>query len=210
MSRYAKLTFILFIIRGCLMDFTAAGQTTVFTLIDTIPVESGGNALQNPWLGGINFPLVSEIDLDGNGTHDLFLYDRVNHRISTFINDGSAGTNCWHSAPQYASRFPTVRQWAVLYDYNCDGRADFFTLSPCQCGIAVYRNDFQLPGGLTFTSVTDTLHEPGNTQVYANPVAIPAFSDVDNDGDVDLFGYSSVPDGRVIYHINHSAENGFG
>ena len=66
-------------------------QSIAFRRVDSIPVVVNNITLNNAWAGGINFPLFSEIDLNGDGIHDLFLYDRSNARISTFINDGSAG-----------------------------------------------------------------------------------------------------------------------
>ena len=179
----------------------------------SIPVVVNGDTLNNPWSGGINFPLFSEIDLNGDGIHDLFMYERVNNRISTFINDGSPGVHAWHDAPQYVSRFPAVNQWALLYDYNCDGKPDFFTLSPGQIGIALHRNDFDVSSGLHFTLVTSEINEQffsDTPNVYASSVQIPAFGDLDNDGDMDILGFNSLPDGRVMFHRNYAVENGHG
>ncbi len=188
-------------------------QPIVFNRVDSIPVVVGGVTLNNPWAGGINFPLFSEIDLNGDGIHDLFLFDRVNNRISTFVNDGTAGTNAWHYDAQYISRFPTINKWALLYDYNCDGKADLFTLSSCQCGLAEYRNDYDMTNGLHFTFVTDILLETfgaSSFNVYATAVSLPTFGDVDNDGDVDIIGYNTFSDGRFAYHKNYSVEHGHG
>ena len=71
---------------------------------DTIPVVVNSVTLNNAWAGGINFPLFSEIDLNGDGIHDMFMYERDNGRISTFINDGSPGIHAWHYSPQYVHR----------------------------------------------------------------------------------------------------------
>src|SRR5216117_2490770 len=95
-----------------------SSQPIAFRRVDSIPVVSGGVTLNNAWAGGINFPMFSEIDLNGDGIHDLFYYDIDNGRISTFINDGSAGTSCWHYAPEYISKFPHINSWAYLVDYN--------------------------------------------------------------------------------------------
>src|SRR5690349_1305046 len=123
------LLFLFFIIFVGLHK--ASAQPIVFNRVDSIPVVINSTTLNNAWAGGINFPLFSEIDLNGDGIHDLFIYDRVNNRVSTFINDGSPGTNAWKYAPEYRSHFPPINKWALLYDYNCDGKADLFTLSSC-------------------------------------------------------------------------------
>ena len=205
---------VLFIFLPLSLFFNANIFSQSFSLYpdDTIPVVVNGVSLNNAWAGGINFPMFSEIDLNGDGIHDLFMYERDNGRILTFINDGSQGTHAWHYAPHYVSSFPPINQWALLYDYNCDGKQDLFTLSPGQSGIAVYRNDFDPINGLHFTLVTSQLNElyfSLTTNVYASSVQIPAFGDIDNDGDMDILGFNSWPDGRVLYHRNYSVEQGY-
>lgn len=208
--RTILLFFFLFI------SVAASAQSIAFRRVDTIPVVVNNITLNNAWAGGINYPLFSEIDLNGDGIHDLFMYDRSNNRISTFINDGTAGAYAWHYDPRYISKFPPINKWVRLYDYNCDGKMDLFTLSDCQCGVAVWRNDYDAITGLHFTLVTQTLMEtyfpPPNpeTQVYADYVSLPSFGDVDGDGDMDILGYNSISDGRILYHKNYSVENGHG
>ncbi|MEO8085999.1 MAG: hypothetical protein ABI763_04215 [Bacteroidota bacterium] len=67
----------------------ANAQSPIFNLQLNIPVTENTVPLQNPWAGGINFALWSNIDLDGDGIQDLLLYDRSNYHISTFINSGA-------------------------------------------------------------------------------------------------------------------------
>lgn len=191
-----------------------------FQRVDTIPVIVNGVTLNNAWAGGINFPLISEIDLNGDGIQDLFVYDRLSSssslsgRISTFINDGTTSTNAWHYAPEYISHFPPINRWAFLYDYNCDGKMDLFMLSPaCMCGIGVYRNDYNTTNGLEFTLVTQTINElyfSTLSNLYASTVSLPTFGDVDGDGDMDILGYDVLPNGRIVYHKNYSVEHGHG
>ncbi len=183
----------------------------MFNRVTNIPVRVGASTLLNPWAGGINSPLISELDINGDGIHDMIVFDMHNNRLLPFINDGSAGTDAWHYAPQYISRFPIVNKWVLFYDYNCDGKKDMFTLSTSPpSGITAYRNDFSLPGGLSFTMVSPFLQETFatiTTNIFASGVSIPTFTDIDNDGDMDILGYNSVPDGRIVYHRNLSMDN---
>lgn len=176
-----------------------------------IPVIEGNDTLSNAWAGGLNAPLFSEIDLDLDGIKDLFVYDFVNNRISTYINNGNS-TNPFHYEINYINKFPSANSWVKLYDFNCDGKEDFFTLSPGNSGISVFMNTSSASTGLQFTLVVNTLLEtqqgvPLPFNVYANAVSLPAFSDIDNDGDMDILGYNTVPDGRIVYHKNYSQEN---
>ena len=42
---------------------------------DDIPVLENGNSISNAWAGGTNAALFSEIDLNGDGIKDLFVFD---------------------------------------------------------------------------------------------------------------------------------------
>jgi len=185
-------------------------QGQQFTLPNTtIPVIDGLDTLQNAWAGGLNAPLISEVDANLDGLKDLYIYVRSNERVTVFLNDGSTTRNPYHYDYNLSYKFPQVNAWALMYDYDNDGKDDFFTLSPCNCGIAVYRNT-STASQLQFTLITGTLLElymSNPVNVYASSLAVPAFSDIDNDGDMDILGYNSVPDGRIQYHRNYSVEN---
>ena len=155
-----KKNCFVFILLLCIGIHFIHAQGIRFDRTDSVKVVVNSDTLNNAWAGGIDIPLFSEIDLNGDGIHDLFMFDKANNRISTFINDGSTGVKAWHYAPQYVSKFPPVVSWALLYDYNCDGKADFFTLAPSTSGMSVYRNDFDSAlGGLRFTLVQSELME---------------------------------------------------
>jgi len=191
----------------------SGAQQLYFGPANTIPLKDMAGVLQqNPWAGGINFPLWSAIDIDGDGLKDLYMYDKTNDRVSTFLNDGSAGIHAYHYAPQYVSKFPKVRAdaWGMCYDYNCDGKEDFFALDSMHSGIEVWRNDFTVPTGLQFTKVSEELLEdwsgPAPINIYATSIYVPAFSDVDNDGDMDIICFNNPANGKFAYHKNLSKD----
>jgi hypothetical protein len=175
--------------------------------------DIAGNNLQNAWAGGINYPVWSAIDLNGDGIKDLYMFDKTNDRVSTFLNDGTPGIHAYHYAPEYIHRFPHVRPdaWAMCYDYNCDGKEDFFTLDAPFSGIEVWRNDYTAQTGLQFTLVSSELMEDwSGTQpinVYASAIYLPSFSDFDNDGDMDIICFNNPANGKFAYHKNMSIEN---
>ena len=106
-----RLSILFLFITSC-----AIAQTR-FVPDFTIPVTENNNPLRSPWAGGINFPWFSSIDLNGDTLQDLFLVDRQNNRIQTYINNGSTNRNlAWDYAPQFASQFPYVNKFAFLYD----------------------------------------------------------------------------------------------
>ena len=204
-----RLYFFLILL---LANYFSYSQLT-FTPADSISVTIGSTVLNNPWVGGINFPLWSNIDLNGDGILDLFCYDMTNDRITTYVNDGTQSEHPFRYAPQYASKFPKPPQgsWAKCFDYNCDGKYDYFTLDSLLGGIAVWRNDYTVPSGLVFTQVSKRLMEtssnPSSTPVFASSILIPTFIDMDSDGDMDILGFNSSPDGHLAFHRNYSKEN---
>ncbi|MFM2207797.1 MAG: hypothetical protein RL213_1772 [Bacteroidota bacterium] len=207
--RNTSTFLLLFLLISGVTVRTAVSQVR-FDRVDSVSLVVGGQVMQNAWAGGINFPLYSSIDLNGDGVKDMVLFDRVNNRLSCYLNDGTPSLAAWKYAPRFESAFPPVNRWLLAYDYNCDGKEDLFTISPQypSC-IACYRNDYTSATGLRFTLVAPVIYETFSTTsfpVFASGVLIPAFDDIDSDGDMDILGYNSIPDGRVILHKNESME----
>jgi hypothetical protein len=203
------LGFLLFF----LLSFTSNAQKS-FWRNDSIKVIIGPDTLLNPWTGGLNFCQFSEIDLNMDGINDLFVFDRQGTnggRITTFINIGTPNKVSYVNAPQYAAKFPPLHDWALLADYNCDGKADIFTST--LGGIKLYKNTSTVAGGLSF-QIADTLLRStylttsgptGPYNLYVNSTDIPAIVDVDGDGDLDILTYENGLH-YIEYHKNMSLE----
>jgi hypothetical protein len=184
------------------------GQTG-FVLNQSIPVDRSG-PVELAWSGGLNFPMFSEIDFNNDGRKDLFVFDRSNNRVLTFINNGGSGTHCWEYAPQYEKYFPVMQGWAFLYDYNCDGKPDIFTVNYFNNGIFQYRNDSQ-GSGLQFTLVDSSIQYDFGGPILSNILAsgnlVPDFNDIDGDGDMDIIGQQFQCAGGFAYYKNMSMED---
>jgi hypothetical protein len=180
---------------------------------DSIQVKIGGNYLTNPWAGGLNFIQIADIDLNMDGIKDLFVFDRTGNKIRTFINKGNPGVSDYKYDPQYESKFPPIHDWALLVDYNNDQKNDIFTYSDLGGGIDVYKNISTAATGLKFqkagTKIASIYYPdekfPKALNLYVSVVDVPAFADIDNDGDIDVvtFGLSST---YMEYHRNMSME----
>lgn len=145
-----------------------------FQRYDSIPVTLGSGYLSNAWAGGLNFVQTSTIDLNLDGIKDLFTFDRTGDKIRTFINHGTANTVDYKYDPSYESRFPEMHSWAILADYDNDGRSDIFTYSKLGGGMDVYRNISTFAGGLQFQLVYEQVHSVYNpTKSNFTPVNIP-------------------------------------
>jgi hypothetical protein len=178
---------------------------------DSIKVKISGNYLSNAWAGGLNFVQVSNIDLDLDGKKDVVAFDRSGNKLRTFINNGTVGTVDLRYDPQYESKFPFLHDFVLLTDYNCDGKEDIFSYSDTAVGIKIYKNTSTISSGLQFTMVTGlqkTKYNPStgiSSPLYITPVDIPAFNDIDNDGDLDIITFANGGS-YIEYHQNQSMD----
>ena len=176
----------------------------------TAKVVQGTDTLRNAWAGGFNTPQFSTIDLNNDGQPDLFAFDHESSRCYTFLSVAAPGTTAgrrWEYAPQYESLFPSdLRGWALLRDYDCDGRPDLFTY--INGGeIRVFRNAL-LNGRPSFALATNQIRFTGNFTGSANLTIggynLPAIQDVNGDGKLDIMTYDFVSASFIEQYINNS------
>jgi Secretion system C-terminal sorting domain/FG-GAP-like repeat len=179
-------------------------------------VLENNDTLAFAFAGGLNSAIWAEIDLNGNGIMDLIAYEKTTGRVLTFINNGTTGQIDYRFAPEYVSRIPELSEWVRSYDYDCDGDLDLLTFNISytfntlgEGAIRVYRNDFTSINGLVFTTVANELVTSYGTVIKvvpSSPVNLPAFSDIDGDGDMDILTFS-LSSNYVEYHKNYSMDS---
>jgi hypothetical protein len=180
----------------------------------TIPLTQYGLPAPLAYAGGINGGMFSEIDLNNDGIKDLFLFEKdqvyKKARISTFLNLGTPNTASYQYAPEYISNFPSnLADWAILVDYNHDGKEDIFAYSNqiTAAGLTVYKNTS------TATQLQFTLEYPllyanipsGQSNIYASSNDKPAIVDFDGDGDLDIIAIY-IGGGRLEWSKNIGVE----
>lgn len=185
---------------------SATAQFYNFERTDTIPVFHSNTRLANPWTGGFNSAQFSTINLNNDGLPDLFVFDRTDHTTTTYINTGATGISKYTHAPEYEAQFPKeLNSWALLRDYNCDGKKDIFSYSTG--GIQIWENTSGI-NGLSFELVTNLLlsYQPPNLiNLYVSSVDVPAIDDIDGDGDLDILTFG-IFGTSIEYHKNMSME----
>lgn len=191
-----------------LMLVLPAAAQFPFLLPDDLPrVVVAGDTLRAPWTGGYNSVIPVQMEFNGDTLTDLFLFDRAGNRITTFLNNGSAGVNAFDYTPQLAALLPPLHDWVRSVDYDCDGDLDLFTYT--DSGIGVWRNDFSTGSGLQFTQVTSQLMSWYGSllnPIFVTQVNMPALEDVDNDGDLDIVTFANSSN-YLEYHRNYAIDS---
>ncbi|UOG74537.1 FG-GAP-like repeat-containing protein [Hymenobacter tibetensis] len=187
----------------------AVAQSTAFgfELRSVAKVVQGTDTLRNAWAGGLDSPQFSSIDLNADGQEDLFIFDRRIRRVLTYLNVAAGGGRQWQYAPDYEALFPVgIHNFALLRDYDCDGRPDLFTSGTSEVDIQVFRNVAGPGGRPSFQLVTALLSAlVGANQVNINTgVNLPAITDVNGDGRLDILLYDWDNNKYVTYYRNTS------
>jgi hypothetical protein len=195
-----------------LISFVASAQFT-YTLDTTINVKGHGNMpLASAWAGGLNSAQYNTMDLNGDGSDDLVLFDRSGRKVITFLNL----SNRYVYTPAYENLFPSeILNWMLLRDYDGDGRKDLFTGDVF--GIRVFTNVttgdvpqwkhyrfFISPGNYSDALLSEGLSGLINVQLQFDD--LPSISDVDADGDLDIFCMKFGSAGTIELHKNLSVE----
>ena len=173
----------------------------------SVPVTRNTISLKEPWVGGMNAPQFSPINLNGDSLLDLFVFDRVGDKVLTYINTGTTGDTAYVYAPKYEELFPTdLNSWALIRDYNNDGVPDIFTHA--SLGTRVYKGSM-VDCALHFDLVSPLLvYNDGqfNVNIFTNIDDIPVFVDVNRDGDIDFLTYG-IFGSSVEYYENQTMEH---
>lgn len=219
-----KMFFLAAFLSAVFQNF-AQVELTQYGRYDSILVTKQGDTLQFPWAGGLNNPTLSNMDLNLDQLEDLVIFDKDHQSVRTFLAlRDSLGRLSWVHVPDYESRFPKMWSWALFEDYNNDLKADLFTAAE-NGDIRMFKNTATGPEPkdlnfeqILFKSPFDSLqrvtymtakYNLGGGFIYTNvfnlSIDVPAFYDVDKDGDLDVFAFGSSARG-IYWYKNMSME----
>ena len=132
---------------------------------------------------------------------DLVVFDKSGNKLIPYLNKNGK----FVFAPKYRSYFPELHDWVIFEDYNCDGKKDIYTYT--SGGLGIYKNTSS--SVLSFSLVTDLVLSdyggPNPINIFISAVDVPAVSDVDYDGDLDILTFK-ITGGFIEYHKNMAME----
>ena len=171
-------------------------------------VVQGADTLAQAWVGGLNTPQFSTLDLDGDGQPDLYAFDRESARSYTWLSVATPSGRRYRYAPDYAAAFPAdMAGWALLRDFDCDGRPDLFTFATGG-NIRVFRNVADARGRPSFVLANSELSFPvGNgytSNLNIGSANMPAIQDVNGDGKLDILTYDFIGSTLLELYLNAS------
>ncbi len=174
----------------------------LFEASNDIPVSNNNDMLELAWSGGLNSAQYQTIDLNNDENPDLVIFDRTAGKLLTFINNNDN----YEYNGDYEAYFPDdINNWVVLADYNCDGKKDIFTNT--LFGMKVYKNITEtFPAWELAVDPIFTLGSSSAVNLQVNESDIPAISDLDGDGDLDILVFNFFAGRNIEYHQNLSID----
>src|SRR5690606_19456065 len=190
------------------------GQMVVTPYSDIPVFRQNQSEIRNPWTGGINAAQISLFDANYDGSsNDIFLFDKAGNRILIFTGEMEGGERVYNFRPELSRNFPSLKSWALMRDFDCDGKQDIFTYSRIGGAFAAYRNTGSAGSEIGFEIVNPSIQSyyafnttQFSTNIYVSSQDIPAIFDFEGDGDLDILTFS-VSGTMVELHLNLSVEN---
>jgi len=115
-----KIKIIVFLI--CISIGVTANSQIKYINTKGVPLNVNGFQLSEPFIGGLNSPQFSEIDINNDGLVDLIVFDRSDFRLLPFLRTNKGELKY---APEYDDRFPSGRNIYKTADLNSDGLMDY-------------------------------------------------------------------------------------
>lgn len=166
--------------------------------VEAFPVvDEAGEAYPEPFLGGFNIPRPQLVDIDGDDDDDLFVQEESGEVI--FFEHVADGT------PTYQWRTDAyqgleIGEWYRFVDLDRDGDPDLLAERPFSY-VRYYRNVGEA-GAPRFEEAEDSLEDASGEPIFSDRQNIPNATDIDCDGQMDLFI------GRLVGTVTRYEETG--
>ena len=164
--------------------------STLIRRVEAFPVlDSDGEPFPQPVLGGFNIPRPQLVDIDADGDDDLFVQEESGEvmffeRVSGSAEDpGDTGRLFQWRTDAYQDL--AIGEWYRFVDLDRDGDPDLLAEQPFSY-VRYYRNVGEA-GSPRFVEAEDSLEDISGQPIFSDRQNIPNATDVDCDGQMDLF-----------------------
>ena len=168
-----------------------------------ILVTESGDTLLDPWSGGLNNPQFSSLDINNDGMEDLFIFERDGDLVRPYLKQVD-GTFRYSAA--HVDSFPRLQSFALLRDFDCDGKADIFTAALGIAGFRIFKANSGIDRYTIYNQVLQTDYGTATIRTLLHvPTDLPAIDDIDGDGDLDILTFGTGSS-LVEFHRNLAQE----
>ena len=193
---YRTCVCLIFVVFQGLLLFAQIPENVVpGTKIFDLEISKEGRRLDKALNGGINAPVVLNLDFNLDGLEDIVLFEHVEDETYWYPYLALKEDNgiYYNYRPEFSKTFQFVDTWAVAADFNNDGLKDVLTYQKNVVGnsysLVVYKAVVS-SGVLSFELFQDQLgviDSEGNFEpFYLGKNQPPVVEDVDYDGDLDI------------------------
>lgn len=166
-----------------------------FQVLDT---TKNPQRLLNPLNGGMNRPVFQIVDIHDDGRPDLFVLDNDN-RLNYYEGVGLSPSGLPRFLLREIDYFSIpVSSWFRFVDIDTDGDYDLYTGGP-NATVSFWRNEGNRSTP-QFVLAQSALRDTAGNLMLSESISVPAFADLDGDGDLDFFSGNSV--GTIWYYEN--------
>ena len=180
--------------------------------------DQNGEVMNLAFSGGLNQPQFSNVDINGDGSLDLLIFDRSGSKHLIFVSEKMGSEVTYKYAPEYEEFIPESNTLTLTRDFDADGDMDLFNF--INDSLFLYRNEsFKVSTNLlpSFEVEKPLIAldkvSPNATFPYKKltslGMCIPAIQDVDGDSDLDFISMLNFTGSTMILYHNNSVENSY-
>ncbi len=139
------------------------------------------------WAGGLHNPQVGAMDWNGDGSSDIWVFEKVGQRLIPLVYH--TPSDQWKYRPEFRHVLPGLSFFALPVDWNQDGKMDVAAYR--WDGLQVFINATPPGQSVQFNLPLRCISQYGigSSGLFVPRDDIPGIADLDQDGDLDVLTF---------------------